>query len=504
MKPYPHQSAAIEAVQKAWEQFKRVLLVVPTGGGKTIIFSWLAHEEPGKVLILAHREELIDQAIDKLHKATGINADKEKSSDWASLDSRVVVASVQTLRGERLKRWAQDHFDLIIVDEAHHVLAQSYLSILNHFASARVLGVTATPDRGDKRNLGEVFEHVAYEIGLFDLIDDGYLAPITLKSLPLKIDLSQVSVSKGDFDEGELDCALSPYLSEIARQIAQVAAFRRVLAFLPLRATSHKFVDACRAAGLSARHVDGESQDRAEILSDFRDYKFDVLSNAMLLTEGYDDPGIDCLCVLRPTKSRSLFCQMIGRGTRTAQAKSNLLLLDPLWLHNKHDICRPAHLIAASKEEADSITEMAQTKGGESQEELDLQELATDAAKVREENLRRKLEEHKSKKAKVLTAEEFALQHNALDVAEYEPSMKWERDSVTEAQAKMLKRFRIDAATVRGKGHASKLISLIMREQRVVLASPKQQAMMRRLGAENWQSATAQEARKFFQQLRSK
>lgn len=504
----PYQQDILAKVDAGWAEFRKQLVVAPTGSGKTVMFANIADREPGRTLILAHREELIDQAVAKLHAATGIYAEKEKAEFYAGPDARVVVGSVQTMQRDRLERWEPDAFNLVIVDEAHHALAQSYRNILARFDThARVLGVTATPDRGDKRNLGEYFENVAAEVSLFDLIDDGYLSRITLKAIPLKIDLSSVRQTAGDFNDADLGSALEPYLDQIARAIKEHASFRRVLAFLPLIETSRKFVDACRKAGLAAEHVDGMSRDRRDKLDRFARWEWDILSNAMLLTEGYDDPGIDCVVVLRPTRSRPLYAQMIGRGTRTAELKENLLILDFLWHHQRHSICRPAHLIAKSEEEAEAITAITQDRDGlpadvADELELDLQAVAGVATKQREENLRKKLEEHRHKKAKSVSAEEFAIAHNSVDVAEFEPTMKWESNAITEKQAKVLKRAKIDLSTVRGRGHASKLIDLIFRNQKLTLASPSQRSLMQRMGHPNAEAATADEARRFFATLK--
>jgi len=160
----PYQLECLDAVANGWKEFRRQLIVVPTGGGKTVIFSKLAAVNAGRTLILAHREELIDQAVAKLRAATGIEAEKDKAEHIAELDARVVVASVQTLmRENRMNRWPQDHFDLVVCDEAHHAISPSWRGVLSRFDEhARVLGVTATPDRGDKKNLGVYFENVLF------------------------------------------------------------------------------------------------------------------------------------------------------------------------------------------------------------------------------------------------------------------------------------------------------------------------------------------------------
>lgn len=510
MTPRPYQSQCIDAVSAGWKEFRKQLAVLPTGAGKTIIFSFLAARNSGNTLILAHREELIQQAWDKLRSATGIVAGIEKAADRASLNTRVVIASVQTLMNEsRRQRWPHDHFDLLVVDEAHHALADSYRRTLEHFSAAKVLGVTATPDRGDKKNLGTYFQNVAFEISLLDLIKDGYLSPITVKAVPLRIDLNDVECTAGDFRGEDLGNAIEPYLGQIVQAIKDHAPFRRVLAFLPLIATSQKFVAACNEAGLRAVHVDGQSSDRKEILDRYAAGEFDILSNAMLLTEGFDvdagptGVGIDCILVLRPTRSRPLFAQMVGRGTRIAPLKDNLLLLDLLWLHKKHRICRPASLIAKSDEEADAITAVVdETAGlpGEIIEQLDLLEVAASASTAREEALRKKLAEAAKNKATFISAEEFAIKHNSLAVAEYEPTMPWEFEPATDKQKWVLKRAKIDPATVKGKGHASKLIGL--HYQTPVDATPRQKGLLRRMGYEHWNTATAREAQQVFAKMK--
>jgi type I site-specific restriction endonuclease len=226
----------------------------------------------------------------------------------------------------------------------------------------------------------------------------------------------------------------------------------------------------------------------------------------MLVTEGFDDPGIDCVVVLRPTRSRPLYQQMIGRGTRIAPGKENLLLLDFLWNTERLWLTHPAHLIAKDDEEAEQITALTQKAGlpadVAAELPLDLQVLATSAVKQREEALRKRLEEQRDKKAKVISAEEFAMSHDSLATAEYQETMPWESKPVTEKQLKWLKRAKIDPATVRSKGHASKLLSLFFDKKPLQLATPGQRATMARMGVPNAEHATAQQAREFFAQLR--
>lgn len=337
----PYQQEARAAIENEWQRVDRTLLVLPTGCGKTIVFTAVAADAVrggGRVLILAHRGELLDQAADKLSRATGLGCSVEKA-EQSCRDSwyRVTVGSVQTLMREtRLAVFPADYFSHIIVDEAHHVLSDGYQRVLEHFSGAKVLGVTATPDRGDRRNLGAFFETLAYEYKLTSAIKDGFLCRISAQTIPLSLDLTGVGVQNGDFKAGELGTALDPYLGQIADEMAKTCAGRKTVVFLPLIATSRKFTRLLAERGMNAMEVNGESRDRAEVLA-----AFDaagpgaVLCNSMLLTEGWDCPSVDCIVVLRPTKVRSLYCQMVGRGTRLSPetGKQDLLLLDFLWAH---------------------------------------------------------------------------------------------------------------------------------------------------------------------------
>lgn len=502
-----YQEQILANVRNAWPEFRKVLVVAPTGSGKTICFSHMAAEEVrsgGRALILVDQEELVWQAIDKLKLATGIAGEAEKAEHHASTTARVVVATVQTM-WHRIYDWPEDHFSLIICDEADKSISDSWQTVLKYFdAHAKVCGFTATPNRTDKRSLGSYYQTVAAEIGLFDLIRAGHLSPIVVKMVPLAIDLAGVKITGGDFDKEQLDQALTPYLLQMVRAIKEHASFRKCMVFLPLIKTSERFVSIARSEGLLFEHIDGESGDRARILDRFTRNEIDGLANSALLLRGYDEASIDCVVMGRPTKSTTLFTQAVGRGTRIHPAKENLLLIDFLYQSGKHKLCHPANLIAKSDDEAESITKITEeaANNGRYGVELDLDQLATEAASTREENLLRKLAENTKKQAKTLSAEEFALQHHSMETAEFEPVMEWERQAMTDKQAWVLKRAKIDVSTVRGKGHASKLISLIKQNQGITLATPGQRYAMRRAGHPNWANATAAEARTFFASLR--
>jgi superfamily II DNA or RNA helicase len=497
----PYQNDFVSGVARGFHAgHMRQLGVLPTGGGKTICFAHIAqrfHEKRSeRTLVLAHREELIEQAADKIHTATGLTASVEKAERHADRAAPVVVASIQTMQGNRLATWAKDHFGLVVCDEAHHVLADQWQNTLGHFDS-RVLGVTATPDRGDKKNLAVYFQNLAYECNLLDLIGKGFLSPIQVKSVPLKIDLNAVKQTAGDYDSNQLDAAITPYLKEIARYLATECPERKkIVVFLPLIQTSQRFVDECIAAGIDARHVDGQSPNRKEILSDFGDGKFRLLANAMLLTEGWDEPGVDCLLVLRPTKSRGLFAQMVGRGTRLCAGKTNLLLLDFLWLHERHDLARPASLVARTKEEEKAITEAIL-----SSEEKDLGEAVEDAENEREAALIRQIAENASKRERFMPIEQVGALLKDRKIMDYSPVFGWEKQPVTQGQKTVLDRFGLKCTT---KGEASMVMNRLFDRSKDKLATVKQLMWLVRFKHPSPETCTAKEAKIFLDERFSK
>ena len=477
----PYQQEAKDAIFREWDQegHNKTLLVLPTGTGKTIVFASVAERcvrDGSRVLILAHRGELLEQAQDKLFRSTGLRSAVEKAED-SSLGSwfRVTVGSVQTLmREKRLAKFSPDHFGHIIIDEAHHCLSDSYQRVLEHFAGAKVLGVTATPDRGDMRNLGQYFESLAYEYSLPRAIRDGFLCPIKAQTIPLRLDLSGVGIQSGDFKAGDLGTALDPYLYQIADEMTNYCQGRKTVVFLPLVKTSKKFRDILIAKGFRAAEVNGESQDRAEILRDFDAGKYDVLCNSMLLTEGWDCPSVDCIVVLRPTKIRSLYSQMVGRGTRLCEGKDHLLLLDFLWHTERHELCHPASLICETEEVAKKATENIEQDGGP----VDLIE-AEEAAKAdvvaeREAALAKALEEMKRRKRKLVDPLQFEMSIQAEDLSSYVPAFGWEMGPPSERQRQTLEKLGILPDAIESAGKAALLLDRLGKRREEGLTTPKQ------------------------------
>lgn len=483
----PYQQEAKKAILGEWDKgVQKTLLVLPTGTGKTIVFASVAKErvQDGRVLILAHRGELLEQAADKLKRTTGLECSVEKA-EQTSIDSwhRVTVGSVQTLmRESRLDRFAPDHFGTIIVDEAHHAISDSYQRILQYFSGANVLGVTATPDRGDKRNLGSYFESLAYEYSLPEAIREGYLSPIKALTIPLTLDLRGVRQQSGDYRASDLDRALAPYLEQIADEMVTYAKDRKTVVFLPLIATSQHFTELLCERGFRAAEINGESTDRAEKLAAFDRGEYDVLCNSMLLTEGWDCPSVDCIVVLRPTKIRSHYSQMVGRGTRVFPNKDHLLLLDFLWHTDRHDLVHPAHLIAQTEEIADKMTDRIQTSSG-AVDIIDAEQLAErDVMAEREASLARELEQMRHRKRKLVDPVQYALSINSLDLADYLPTFAWEMKDPTDKQLHALEQFGVSTEGVDCAGKASLIISVLVKRAQAKLSTPKQIRYLERQG----------------------
>ena len=491
MRLRPYQQEARESIQQEWQSDKkRTLLVLPTGCGKTIVFSKVIEDRVKlgeRVLVLAHRGELLDQASDKLEKSTGLKTATEKAEE-TSLGSffRVVVGSVQTMmREKRLKKFPPDFFDTIIIDEAHHCISDGYQRVLQHFEQANVLGVTATPDRGDMRNLGSYFESLAYEYTLPQAIREGYLSPIKALTIPLKLDLTAVKQQAGDFSTRDLGTALDPYLYQIADEMVKHCMNRKSVVFLPLVKTSKKFRDILNERGFKAAEVNGDSKDRAQVLEDYNKGKYNVLCNSMLLTEGWDCPSVDCIVVLRPTKVRSLYSQMVGRGTRLHKGKEELLLLDFLWHTERHELCHPAHLIAENEEVAKKMTENIEEAGCPI--DIEEAEVAAEADVVaqREEALAKQLEEMRKRKRKLVDPLQFEMSIQAEDLSSYVPSFGWEMGPPSEKQVKSLEKLGILPDAIDNAGKAAMMLDRLAKRRDEGLATPKQIRLLEQRGFKN-------------------
>jgi len=497
-----YQQDFCRACYAAWDgqteggPFQRILSVAGTGAGKTIMAAAMMFKETRlrrRCLFLADRDELVSQACEKVYDATGIIPDREQSAEHASLESDIVVASVQSLsKAGRLERFPADHFDLIICDEAHLSLAANWQRILKHFSRARILGITATPSRGDKKKLLDYYETIAHRIDLFDLINLGALVPITVLQCDIAPDLQGRDLSEGE-DMTDVAEALEPYWNAILDRWQQHASDRKTLIFHPSRLASRRFTDLCLERGITAAHVQGDSTNRREILEAYTAGRYQILNNAILLSTGYDEPTIRCILNLRPGKSRTTYQQIVGRGTRLwcphgcnlycdhLDAKRDLLLLDMMWQFDELGIASPADLITESDEQAAAIRQKIKAKPGQ---QLRLADIDQQVTGEREQAMIKALRATQGRGRRSYDARAVAALLHAPSLADYEPSAPWERSTPTEKQLQFLQKQGIDTSRVATRGEASALIQVMRERMDRKLCSLKQAAFMTDLGIE--------------------
>jgi ATP-dependent helicase IRC3 len=345
----PYQCEAVEAIEAAeLRGLRRLLISLPTGTGKTIIFAMLITRRRGRSLILVHRDELITQAVEKLtfvDPRLDVGVVKAERNE---LDHRAVVASVQTLsRRRRLEQLGTD-FATVIVDEVHHAPAYTYELVLEYLSCFEgygplLVGVTATPERGDRGPLGHIFEQIVYHKSILEMIP-AYLSDLRAIQVQLvKADFNTLHLRNGDFRDDEVEemmfAANAP--AEVAAAYGQYAMGRKALIFTPSVALAHAMVDAFRASGMPAvEAIDGTTplDARRAILRRLHTGETRVVSNCFVLTEGFDEPSIDCIIMARPTRSRPTYMQMIGRGTRKFPGKEDCLILDLVGVTTRLDL----------------------------------------------------------------------------------------------------------------------------------------------------------------------
>ena len=321
------------------------------------------------------------------------------------------------------------------------------------------------------------------------------------RSIPLTVDLAGLSIQSGDFKTSDLGSALDPYLEDIAREMKEYCQYRKTVVFLPLVKTSQKFRDILNQEGFRAAEVNGNSQDRTQILRDFEEGKYNVLCNSMLLTEGWDCPSVDCVAVLRPTKVRSLYCQMVGRGTRLSPGKGHLLLLDFLWHTDRHELCHPASLICQDKETADQMTLNLENAAMPMDIEEAEQKASEDVVAQREEALAKQLAEMRTRKKKLVDPLQFEMSIQAEDLSGYIPSFGWEMGPPTDKQVKALEKLGIDAGGIDCAGKANKLLDRLAKRREEGLATPKQIRQLERRGFQRVGTWKLEDAKKLIDRI---
>lgn len=382
----PYQKDAVESVLTKWTDKRSAILVMATGTGKTLCASAIIAQRikfSGRAIVIAHREELVEQAARTIRQEIGCDvaiemADKRSIED-GFLRAQVVVASVQTLASKnRLQKFKPNQFTTVWMDEAHHATAKTWTNIWDHFKAnehSRLFGTTATPDRGDAQALGQVFESVAMEYGMIQGINDGWLVPIKQAVVHVSgLDFSSCRTTAGELNGADL-AEVMEYEATLHRMVyptIEIAGNRRTLIFATSVLHSQRIAEIInRHRPGSAAHIDAktDSDTRRNILQNFGAGKIQFLVNVGITTEGWDDPandgfGVQVVAQMRPTKSRALYSQMAGRGTRPLpntvdhlatsaerraaianSNKTNVLLLDFLGNSGRHRLIHASDVL---------------------------------------------------------------------------------------------------------------------------------------------------------------
>jgi len=535
VKPRPYQAKAfVAAVLAIEEEEKSGLLVMATGTGKTVTFLLIAKHVietmGGRVLILAHRGELITQAanaaafigltpaIEKAdeHARPDLTRKEAKGPTIHSLfsnedeidfggddgDPKLVVASVQTMQRDRLKAWPAGHFDLIITDEAHHAAAGSYKTIIDHLTPKYHLGVTATWERGDKEFIcGEScpFERKLYEYDILAAVEEGYLARPIVEVLDCGVDLSKIRTTGGDYNLGDLEAAIKPHVQTLVNVSAPYLKDRTFIGFAPDVGSAEAIASAFESIGITCRSIAGHYNDRDDLVRDFRDRRFAGFINCQLFTEGADFPFVDAIPLFRPTQSWGLFMQQIGRGTRLFDNKTECRIIAFNWKTVGHDFIKPIQIFTGSE----ALTEIEQeaeglVKSGECKDLL----LALKRAKE-EHTVRQKLRLKVEKETRNVRAARYDPLGFGDDYVP--PEHKEERAIImpaTENQMNALIRMGFDAGVVAefSKARASGILTALSRRREQGLASHKQVKYLKQFGHPEPMRATFDEAKAFLDQ----
>lgn len=325
-----YQQECIDIIES--QEPGRYLIQMATGLGKTATFTHIPRH--GRVLILSHREELVNQPVKYYDCPVGIERGPQRSNG-----EEVVSASVSSMV-RRLNRFQPEAFDLIICDECHHAAAKTYRKIFEHFTPRMLLGFTATPGRGDKVRLDDLFQEIIFQKDLRWGIQNGYLSDIFCKRINIGYDLRGVHTSRGDYAPGELEEAMDGTADAIAQAYREHANGATLIFAVSVHQANEI---AARIPG--AVVVTGETKNRAAIIDNFTAGKIPVIVNVMVFTEGTDIPRVETVIVARPTQSDSLYTQMVGRGLRLYPGKERMTLIDCVGITGKASLCTAPSLL---------------------------------------------------------------------------------------------------------------------------------------------------------------
>lgn len=462
----PYQEECLQKVKEAFLEFNRVLIVMSTGSGKTILFNDLAKQfvsQNKNVLVLAHREELLFQAAEKMERFNSIPFSMIKSGYDVDMSKHYFVASVQSLcKEDRLKKFPKDFWSLIICDEAHHLTAKTYQDILNYFENYKLLGVTATERKSEAKKFASMFDTKAYEYDIRQMITEGYGSKIIARNANISVDLTNVRVVSGDFCVNELDREVSKKFDTIANYINNELKYRRsILIFTPRVESAIALAENLQKKGMSAAAISGQSKDRADKILHFKNGDIRILVNAILLSEGTDIPQIDCIINLRPTLSTIFYNQVIGRGLRLAPKKENCLVVDCLWNTSK-DVLHPANIFAKEESVCRMMKDFLVSNVNRSFDMMVLEKYFDFACHFKEMESARLLTFNNLTKKGLKDYRIFAFIFNHPELLQYEPIYGWEMLPPTQKQVEFIEKSGISSSNLT-KGLASKIIDVIIK-----------------------------------------
>ncbi len=480
-----YQRHAVAAIHKSFESKDKTILVMATGLGKTQVGCSVAEDflSKGRILWLSHRKELVQQGADRLQLVTGEQVDIEMAEFWASNRSRVVSASLDSIR-TRLDRWPPDHFSLLVFDEFHHALAKSYRKVWEHF-NCKKLGMTATPDRGDEKALGQLVDDVAGVWDIVDGINGGFLVPIKGRSVRVdEVNLSNISKTAGDLASGELDEEMAQHIEGIVSKTLELEPNRQGIWFFPGVKSAELACDRINALGISCAFVCGETpkEERDDIMRGFKSGRYSHLTNCAVATEGFDAPNADMVVIGRPTLSRALYAQMVGRGLRVlpglvdgvddgptraalvlGSAKPNCAVIDFCGNAGKHVLITPEDLLGGdySDEEVKLAKKVAKEAPG--QDVLANLEAARKELKAMMARLQSKVK---------ATVQEFN-PFSVLNMTPPDSGAEKFREDMTPAQAERLSKHNIKPAQMKdlSKLEAQRLLGSLEKRRNLGLCS---------------------------------
>lgn len=518
MKLRDYQTTAVEAAMKDFEEVRSVLWVMPTGTGKTIAFASVAQRFAGKgrVLILAHRAELIFQAVERIKDSVDLHCDIEmaelRADQVGFWTAPVIVSTIQTQTAgfngyRRCSRFAPGEFSLVIVDEAHHATAKSYRAVLDHYMAnekLRVLGVTATPDRADESALGQVFERVSFEYGIVDAISDGWLVPIEQQFVECEhLDFAKCRTTAGDLNGGDLAKVMEyeAALHEVVGPTLEIVGDRKALVFAASVAHAERMAEIINRERQHAAcfvHAGTPRDERAALIAGYRSGEYQYLVNVGIATEGFDIPDVEVVVLARPTKSRALYAQMIGRGTRTlpglvdgletaderraaiaASGKPTMTALDFVGNSGTHKLISTLSILGGIYE--DDVAELAVREATESGKPIDVMDaLKIAERKQREARIRAEQDRRKHVRSTTKHRKRKVDPFDVFDVSPRREPAYHQGRQPSDRQIEVLQKFKVPIEEDLTFARASQLLDICIGRAKRKLCSFGQAKVLRR------------------------